>query len=252
MATCVQFWIEKPLVLVEQASEFFPFTENDQRCTAAALNSLTRFGLYLGALLAVVRFEPMWLLVGVVFAVFSVGAWFFMEARGAVREGFDGVGVGVGESDSQQQQPFERLTAAPILDPRSVNGGYVPDVIGMNPSNRTYPSAANPFMNVMVTEIGDNPFRYPAANIQEPAVKHELDSYFSTLFANDPGDVFNHTQSQRMWVTMPSTTVPNDQSAFADWLYRVPGQTCKEGNLEACYFNTGAEALPWREMRKLT
>jgi len=231
MASCPAFWLQEPSILWQQATEFFPFTENDKRCTAAALNSFTRFGVYLGILLAAVRLEPLWLLVGVAFAVFAAGAWIYMEQHGATREGF---------AD----------TEAPIVDPRAVDGAYEPDIIGAE--GRTMPTAANPFMNVLISEIADNPYRYPAASVTGANVKRQLDDYFETMFASDPGDAFQRTQSQRQWVAMPSTTIPNDQGALADWLYRVPGQTCKEGNTAVCNFNTGAEGLPWREMRPLT
>jgi hypothetical protein len=233
--------MEEPSVLWQDPTEFFPFTEHDKRCTASALNSFTRFGVYTGILLALVRLEPIWLLVGVVFAAFAAGAWFYMGARGSTREGFRADGI---------DREFD--TAAPILDPRDVINEYVPDVIGISQRKRTFPTPANPFMNVLLTEIADNPYRDPAANVAGNEVKAELDTYFNTMFARDPGDVFNHTQNQRNWVAMPSTTIPNDQEAFANWLYRVPGQTCKEGNLAVCNFNTGAEGIPWREIRKLT
>jgi len=81
-------------------------------------------------------------------------------------------------------------------------------------------------------------------------VKSELDGYFQTMFASNPGDVFNRTQSQRQWYSMPSTTIPNDQESFQNWLYRVPGQTCKEGNQEACtYYETGPMDYPWRQLK---
>jgi hypothetical protein len=35
---------------------------------------------------------------------------------------------------------------------------------------------------------------------------------------------------------MPSTTIPNDQTAFAKWLYLSP-PTCKEGNGAQCVAN---------------
>jgi len=248
MSRCPQFWIDEPAVLWRQADEFFPFTEKDQRCTAAALNSLTRFGVYLSLLFAIIRLEISWLLVGVTIAAFTVGAWFFMDSRGAVREGFD---------DASTKDDFDgstrSLTKAPIVDEKSVDGGYVPDIIGMDPRGRTPPSAANPFMNVLLTEIGDNPWREPAAAVQSKATRKELDMYFQTMFASDPGDVFQKTQNQRIWVTQPSTTIPNDQGAFADWLFRVPGQMCKEGNQAACYYyGTGNDNLPWRSIQKLT
>ena len=252
MTTCPPFWALEPRILWEQATEFFPFTEHDKRCTAAALNSFTRFGVYLGILLAVVRLQPAWLLVGVVLAAFSVGAWYYMEQHGATREGFaqarEGTGLTLYRGDAIGEGFAD--TEAPIVDPRAVNGAYEPDIIGSE--GRTMPTAANPFMNVLISEISDNPYRNPAASVTATKVKAELDDYFETMFASDPGDAFQRTQSQRQWVTMPSTTIPNDQSALADWLYRVPGQTCKEGNTSVCNFNTGAEALPWRNIQPLT
>ena len=251
------FWLWDPRILITDAREFFPFTENDRRCTASALNSFTRFGIYLGILLAILRLEWCWLLVGVAFAAFAVGAWLYMEKTGAVREGFDSLSLSLSPPPSQSQimitddRITQALTSAPILDPRDVINQYVPDIIGSG-SARTLPTAANPFMNVLLTEIADNPYRSPALNIQGDTVRSELDSYFQTTLSRDPGDVFNHTQSQRAWVTAPSSTIPNDQGAFADWLYRVPGQTCKEGNLAACVFTTGAEALPWRQIQRST
>jgi hypothetical protein len=215
------------------------------RCTASALNSFTRFGIYLGIALAVVRMDWRWLMTGVVFALFGVAAWFFMQARGSVREGFD-------ELEEGFSAPSVPLTAAPILtDASSLNNRYLPDVIGQK--GRTDPTPANPFMNVLISEISDNPYRDPAAYVEGAETKATLDDYFSTLFANNPGDVFNHTQSQRQFVTMPVTTIPNEQGAFADWLYRVPGRTYKEGNTAAGpFYTTGAEQLPWRSVQVLT
>jgi len=240
--SCPPFWLEEPRILIDGASEFFPFTEYDRRCTAAALNSFTRFGIYLGVLFALVRVEVSWLLVGVMFAIFAAGSWKYMEHVGSIHEGFRAQGI---------DRVF--ATEAPILDPRDVINEYVPDVIGSQP-DRTHPTPANPFMNVLVTEIGDNPYRSPAASVLTENVKEELDTYFQTMFAADPGDVFNHTQNQRNWVAMPSTTVPNDQGSFADWLYRVPGQTYKEGNLLASgHVNTGCpDILPWRSLSRAT
>ena len=69
--TCPEFWASRPQVLVEGWREFFPFMEIDRRCTASALNSLTRFGVYLALILTLVKLNPAWLLVGLGFAVFA-------------------------------------------------------------------------------------------------------------------------------------------------------------------------------------
>jgi len=38
----------------------------------------------------------------------------------------------------------------------------------------------------------------------------------------------NPIYSKRQFYRTPSTTIPNDQTGFAKWLYQVPGKTCKE------------------------
>jgi hypothetical protein len=90
-----------------------------------------------------------------------------------------------------------------------------------------------------------NPTRPSATSVLDPTVKLQLNDFFKTEFFNDPTDVFNRTQSQREFITMPSTSIPNDVESYQNWLYRIPGKTCKEGGREACLPGTDGGALPW-------
>jgi len=137
----------------------------------------------------------------------------------------------------------------------SVRGSRLPlstahevyDVIGMGaaPANLMLPSAKNPFMNVLIDEIKYNPTRPLAASVLDPSVKVTLEEFFRTDFYSDPTDVFGKTQSQRQFVTMPSTSIPNDVDSYQNWLYRIPGKTCKEGGREACLPGTDGGAVTW-------
>jgi hypothetical protein len=109
----------------------------------------------------------------------------------------------------------------------------------------TLPTSRNPFMNVLLGEMKYNPSRPEAAPINQPSVKQTIDDYFRVQWFSDPTDVFGKNQSQRQFVTQPSTTVPNDQGSFADWLYRIPGKTCKEGGRAACLSGTDGGPIPW-------
>jgi hypothetical protein len=111
--------------------------------------------------------------------------------------------------------------------------------------DRTLPTSRNPFMNVLLDEMKYNPSRPEAAPINQPSVKQTIDDYFRVQWFSDPTDVFGKNQSQRQFVTQPSTTVPNDQGSFADWLYRIPGKTCKEGGRAACLSGTDGGPIPW-------
>jgi hypothetical protein len=108
----------------------------------------------------------------------------------------------------------------------------------------TYPTARNPFMNVLADEVRYNPGRPPAASVLDPSVKISLDDFFRTEFARDPTDVFGRSQSQREFITMPSTSIPNDIESYQNWLYKIPGKTCKEGGRESCIPGTDGY-IPW-------
>ena len=144
-----------------------------------------------------------------------------------------------------------------------VNGGssngvqpYSGDVIGTievdatpysGPSLPDYmpPTSRNLFMNVLLDEYKYNPNRPEAAPVGNKTVKQTLDDYFRVHWFSDPTDVFGKNQNQRQYVTQPSTTVPNDQGSFANWLYKIPGKTCKEGGRAACLAGTDGGLMPW-------
>jgi hypothetical protein len=109
----------------------------------------------------------------------------------------------------------------------------------------TPPTSKNLFMNVLLDEYKYNPDRPEAAPVGNPTVKQTLDDFFRVHWYSDPTDVFGKTQNQRQFVTQPSTTVPNDQGSFANWLYKIPGKTCKEGGRDACLSGTDSGNIPW-------
>jgi hypothetical protein len=109
----------------------------------------------------------------------------------------------------------------------------------------TPPTARNPFMNLLVDQIKYHPERAEAGPTNDPTIKQTLDDYFRIHWFSDPTDVFGKNQSQRQFITQPSTTVPNDQGSFANWLYRIPGKTCKEGGRAACLSGSDGSAIPW-------
>jgi hypothetical protein len=109
----------------------------------------------------------------------------------------------------------------------------------------TLPSPRNPFMNVLVDEVKYNAKRPEAAPVDAPVVKATLDDFFRVNWFSDPTDVFGKSQSQRQFVTMPSTTIPSDRESYQNWLYKIPGKTCKEGGRNACVGGTSGSAIPW-------
>ena len=88
------------------------------------------------------------------------------------------------------------------------------------------PTNDNPLMNV---NIGDNPLNHSACEYSDE-IKENINKKLNYNLYQDVDDLFGRYNSQRQFYTMPSTTVPNDQKSFAEWLYKTP-ETCKENSL---------------------
>jgi len=237
---CVPFWLESPSILVSQAADFFPFSKAAQLCTSTALNSLTRFGLYFGILLAILMRKSTYLLIPLGMAIISVALYYSMKQNNSLKEGFENTIVTptlIGRKLSPGETPLN------IIGGQDVSDKVITDVIGT--ANRTSPTAANPFMSVLVNEILDNPKKAPAMSVDNPQMARAMSDQFQTRMYGDPSDVFQHTQNQRTWVAPPITSIPNDQGSFQDWLFRVPGPTCKEGNTAVCRTGTEGGQVTW-------
>jgi hypothetical protein len=157
-----------------------------------------------------------------------------MQTKGAIREGFA----------AREATGYAKMPDTDLIVGSLAADEYKEDIIGS--TQRTEPTAANPFMNTLLTEIGDNPQRPPAKNGE--FLKRQFSTEFKGRIYGDSSDVFQHTQNQRIWATNPITSVPNDQGSFANWLFRTPGRTCKEGNTRVCKAATEGGQLTYVSM----
>lgn len=226
------------MILWEDAGDFFPFHARARKCSTTALNSLTRFGLYLGVLLTILCRNGAYLGISLGLLVLSIAAYYGMKDKGILREGFVNEIVGPTLFKSVNTEGAPNLVGG-----IEVAGKPVADVIGT--VDRTLPTGPNPFMNLLIHEIKDNPQKPPAVNVDTPEMARAFSDMEQTRLYGDSTDVFQHTQNQRTWVVQPNTSIPNDQESFQNWLYRVPGRTCKEGNNAVCRTGTEGGSIPW-------
>jgi hypothetical protein len=209
-------------------------------CASNSINSLVRGGLFiiLVCLIASAAYGPTVFIFGVVVIVALYAPSLYATLFGGAAEGFfslrDLTQRSRGVEGFRSDSPLP--TDAELLKPVEASATASPtevDVIGSRP-RETKPTARNPFMNVLLDEIKYNPKRAEAGDVTDPLVKTQLDDFFRVQWNSDPTDVFGRSQSQRQFYTMPSTSIPNDQESFQNWLYKIPGKTCKEGGREAC------------------
>ena len=101
------------------------------------------------------------------------------------------------------------------------------------------PTIDNPFMNIQYDDYIKNPNREAIIkknNYSNPILNKNIEDNFNYNLYRDMSDIFGKNNSQRQFYTMPVTTIPNNQTQFANWLYKTE-ETCKENNGEACLRN---------------
>ena len=102
--------------------------------------------------------------------------------------------------------------------------------------NCIYPTKHNPFMNPILTDIEENPNRISCIEKNPNMDIKTINDKFKNNLYRDLSDIYQKNNSQRQYYTVPSTTIPNKQMKFANWLYNNP-KTCKEGNGSQCVAN---------------
>lgn len=150
--------------------------------TTEALNSVVRFSIYSSCLLAVMTRSPSYLAAIPIVALASI-ALFALFPNGKQIESYF----------SSATKSVEKFTM---------------------------PSVNNPFMNVLLTDITDNPGRADAAPVGNPSVRGAIDNAFQSTsdIYMDTSDRFDQAAAQRTFHTIQSSKVPNDQDAFLTWL----------------------------------
>ena len=112
------------------------------------------------------------------------------------------------------------------------------------------PEPNNPFGNTLLTDYDNAEEKKPAPPSYNKRINDKIVSQSKqAILNNNPeqphitnklfsglDDNLAHEQSMRNFYTMPSTTIPNDQNAFAEFCYGSM-VSCKEGNAFACARN---------------
>lgn len=178
------------------------------------VNAVTRFTLYLSILLSVVKQNYLYIYVFVVPVIISYIMFIFSSKH---TEYFNTL-----ESDTSTKPEVHNELSDDNLNT------IMQDALTEDCKK---PTPDNPTMNLLPT---DN-FQQvkPACNITDPqistTISQEITDCLSEKLYNDTTSIFNIKANERTFYTMPNTGVPNDQGAFAKWLYSTP-VSCSLGN----------------------
>lgn len=176
-----QIWFKDPAILFTSET-WSKFVPLQGMTTAESLNSVVRFSVYFALFLFLANGTTAYILTIPIVMMFTV-VLFNLFPNG------------------KDIEPF----TAKHIDDKNVY---------------TMPSQNNPFMNVLLTDIQDNPNREDAAPTSRRDVKADMYKNFqkTTDMYMDTTDLFDQTQAMRTFHTLQSARVPNDLDGFKKWL----------------------------------
>lgn len=201
-------WYDDISVLTDQ-DFFVSFFPNRFQNDIERLNSLMRFSIYVSILLSLYHRNSKYLLLAVLGGIIT---YFVYETRGKKQS----VKKGVYSITSGEEVPRENEGE----NSSSLNTSED----GSSSSLNTTPTLNNPFMNLSVFDLVENPEKPPASfyadNTKSSVKTHQtIEEKFNHNLYKDIDQVYDKMNSQRQFYTMPSTTNPDNRETFQKWLY---------------------------------
>lgn len=265
------FWLVDPTVLFKN-NNFTIFIPGVHMTRIEQLNAITRFSLYFLILSLMFEKNAKWLYIPILTIILCATLYFIHHSDydskkkeinrlinirnrdKLIKETYDARLNNISHESKEFFPPFEKDPNSPIIEA----GVYDADGnlhIGPKPSIEPYtqqppeqkytvdemieyekatcrrPTRDNPFMNPNISHYGTD--KSPGAcNIEDPEIADEVELYFNKDLYRDVEDIWNRKNSQRQFYTIPSTSIPNKQKEFANWLYDIPF-SCKQ-NQQNC------------------
>ena len=193
------FWYNNYKILFtrENLTKFLPTVE---MTNIEKLNSIMRLGIYLGIALFLFTNQSEYLLIIVLVALFTYFIYKYQQ---------DKIELFFNSIDNSN---FNKIQKSLMVNDSEVK-----------------PTVHNPMMNINL--ITDDKTKEAAPNSwNNEEVKEEIEDKYNYNLYRDVGDLYGKSNGQRQFYTMPSTTIPNNQTSFAKWCYST-GPTCKETSI---------------------
>jgi hypothetical protein len=227
------FWTTDPSILYRD-QKYLDFFPKDDMSRIEQLNSITRFCIYFLILAIISQKADLWIQLPIVIIMFVVILYYVFEndndgkhsefhrinklenLHGDVANNSEDTVVESGYYDSSNN-----LHVGKYYDVGTNNTKTKYNLTDYDIYNRAtckIPTENNPFMNPTINDFNiESPPQ--ACNVDDDDIKEKTKSCFDKNMFMDVGDVFNIENSQRQFYTVPLMN-PNDQSAFANWLYK--------------------------------
>ena len=206
-------WFDKPTELF-RSDKIASFWPSNKQSAAERINSSTRFVLYTSCVLYLINRD----IRIIVMALLIICVLFLLYKSGVIKE------------------------------PRTASGPSGPSGTLGSPCQR--PTSDNALGNVLLSDYTDNPNR-PEACLY-PSVKPEVEQYLDNTVkygparTRSPAAQYQRKAFARQFITGPVSSIPGDQTAFAEWCYgKKFSPQCRNDpkNCDADYWGVQSEAF---------
>jgi len=194
------FWMDdyKILFYKERLTQFFPTI---QMTLIEKLNAIFRLSIYLSILLYLLTSNYLYLYIMIIVGLFT--AFIYYNQKDNIELYFNS---DVNDTDN-------------LIQKTTIEDAKI----------TIEPNVENPFMNInLITDDKEKKAAPPSWNNEK--IQEKIEDKFGYNLYRDVGDLYGKSNDQRQYYTMPSTTIPNNQTSFAKWCYGV-GPTCKESSI---------------------
>ena len=229
----IQFWSNDPTVLFNK-DYIFELWPTTNMCYEHKLNAITRLIILITILGYILTMSSRILIVGALTLVVILILFNMRKkkiTKEMINEGFKVEGNEVTGMFDKSKQIVNPVTLQTVLKTEFKEG-----------------TKKNPFSNVLLTQIMDDPERKsapPAFNVDveeditknvkravqmiNPSINNTNKQLYSSLWDN-----FQLDQSNRIFYSTPNTRVTNDQTAYANFLYGTM-PSAKESNADGAF-----------------
>ena len=242
------FWLDNPTVLYKNGN-YIKILPEAGMTRIEQLNAVTRFCIYYIIILLLFEKSGAWIYIPLVIIILIVILYniYINDPDGKKKELLSQRQIYQDDFSSDTEiQNYNRQPAYQIESGQYDSNGQITvgkeydpytrvdsnlyytldELADHNKATCKRPTANNPFMNPLVSEYNtENPPQ--ACNADDDDIKEEIEDKFNENLFMDIDDLFNIKNSQRQFYTIPVPAIPNDQTEFANWLYKS-ALTCKE------------------------
>jgi len=232
--TAIPFWSNDPNILFKQdyIFEFFPI---DNMTYEQKMNAVSRLIIFL----TIIGFAFTQNIRLLIISIITLGSIFLLYNH---------------QTRENEKKASKKVTFAKQIENFEGPGfNALTDYnIPIKTNNELFdkPTSINPLSNVLMTDYDYNPNKKPAApsyneNISEDILSqakqlvrdaHPDDATITDKLFKGLGEELEFEQSMRQFVSNPSTTIPNDQTGFAEFCFGSM-ISAKEGNMFAAARN---------------